>query len=63
MKIGDLVLDRFKELSYIVEIDEVSKTITTFSPVPGRHQPSIYKMADVTLVEAPASPYTKIKFN
>ena len=57
MRVGDIVIDRWDELSYIVEVHKESNTVVTFSTKPGRHQPTIYKIEDVRLTEPPVSPW------
>ena len=56
MKIGDVVIDRWNEESYIIEVHKRSNTVVTFSTKPGRHQPTVYKIEELRLFEAPVDP-------
>lgn len=50
MKVGDVVIDKWDEVSYIVEIHKNSQTVVTFSTKPGRHQPTIYSFEEVKVI-------------
>ena len=56
MKVGDVVIDRWDEESYIIEVHERSNTVVTFSTKPGRHQPTVYRIEDLRVFEPPVGP-------
>lgn len=61
MKVGDVVLDRWDEVSYVIEINNESETAITLSVKPGRHQPTVYKVEDLTVISR--DDYEPVKLN
>ena len=47
LKVGDIVKDPRGDVYYIVEVNHRLETAVVFSPVPGRHQPAVYRWEDL----------------